>query len=825
MRGQTRMGQTEGGAREWRRDGAFLAMFALLALGGGNSTGPAQQAVAEWLGLALFAAAMLRAPWTAVFAADRMIALLIAGFVALALVQLVPLAPTVWPVLGGRALYAQGDVLMLGHPGWRPLSLDPDQTVAALTFVVTPFGLWLRARSDRRFAPQWIAVWLVAMAVSLVLAIYQAQAGADAWHLYHNSHSDLPTGLFSNRNHQALAMACTIPLAAAWDRQRRDAAARHRRAATAPWVLPMAIAGAVLGSLLTGSRTGNALLVPALAAAAAIAWRGRAPRVTWRWLIFAGLALVAIGAIGIALVWLKPGGALGLLVSRSYLDEDDRYAFWPVVWKMIAIHAPWGAGFGSFRRLFEVYEPTDLLAPLYFNHAHSDWLELALEGGFGAMGLAALFVVWAIWRWVKAWQGRSADPIAQAAGTVVVLVLLHSVVDYPLRTIAIAACFAVCVAWLSPPIGEREVRPAGRLRRLAVAGLALAGAIQIGASELAAMAEIVEQPVLALRLPLAHARADAIEAWQQAVAQAPIRRVAHFAVLGDAGSPLAEPAFAASARAFAGTGAGDALLDHALALSRRDPWALQAGFARAHLRGDADGELAMLAAMVRLQTPLGSARTILLDDLARPQFSEAAVTALAARPRWRSVLIAELRPDPAAAAAVARLVTRLRETHAALDDDEIVTLLEPLAFGDAARRGAGVLIWQAWLGSTDAWSWPAPASAGSRVPFAWTANGTGRISVEAGAPRLVVAGHDNSRDPVASRVFALAPGTYRFVAKGAEGLSDSAIGARLTCDAQVVELGNPGVWRSGEGCRVATLEVLVNAHAGAVASARLVAEP
>jgi len=447
----------------------IAAIVVMLALGGGSAQAPAEQMAAELIGLGLLIAPALRAPFGKLLAQDVLFGVLALALVVLFALQLVPLPATLWSGWPGRALFAQGDRLMVGHVLARPWSLDPDETAAAAVFLIPAAAIWLRMRLSDSFTEVWVMAWLAFLAGSLALALAQVTADYGQWHLYANAHSGLPTGLFANRNHQAIAMACAIPLAAGLNRKWQDRAADQRQPTPGGWLFGVTAGAGTIGALLTGSRAGCALLVPAVLAALVIFYNGRAggdPRKT-RLIVLGTLAAVVLVALGgIVLARLQPGGALGLVLSRSYTDDDERYIFWPVVIRMIARYAPWGTGFGAFRRAFEVDEPTDQLAPLYLNHAHNDWLEFTLEAGLAGIVLAAGFLVWLAMRWAPAWRAGAdrsrADPLRQAAGTVVALLLVHSSFDYPLRTVALSACFAACLALLSRPAERRSPRSGGR---------------------------------------------------------------------------------------------------------------------------------------------------------------------------------------------------------------------------------------------------------------------------------------------------------------------------------------------------------------------------
>ena len=433
-----------------------LGIVLMLVLGGGSAQAPLELMAAELLGLGLLLTPARRAQWRPLYHADPIFAWLAVARAGLIAAQLVPLPAAVWGAWPGRALFARGDLLMAGHGLARPWSLEPDETVAALVFLIPAAAIWLRVRTAERFFDVWTLAWFVFLGLSLLLALAQVTAQPGDWHLYANSHSALPTGLFANRNHEAIAMASAIPLAAGLARKWHDHGAGHRQAMPHGWIFAGVSVAAVLGALLTGSRTGCALLLPALLAGLAIWFKGRiAPRQT-RWIVLATLAGLALAvAAGFALATASPGGALGLVLSRSYTADDDRYRFWPGIVRMIFKYAPWGTGFGSFRRIYEVDEPADLLSPLYLNHAHNDWLEFTLEAGLAGVLLAAGFLVWLVARWLPSWRGVTADPQRQAAGTVILLVLAHSCFDYPFRTVAMSACCAACAALLARPVNRK----------------------------------------------------------------------------------------------------------------------------------------------------------------------------------------------------------------------------------------------------------------------------------------------------------------------------------------------------------------------------------
>jgi hypothetical protein len=108
----------------------------------------------------------------------------------------------------------------------------------------------------------------------------------------------------------------------------------------------------------------------------------------------------------------------------------------------------------------------DTLANIYANHAHNDIAEISLEGGVIGMALMIAFAAWLALQAKAVWRRPRADmrPIdillARAATIALVLVILHSFVDYPLRTDAMMAVFAFSCALLIEPL--RSAEPATR---------------------------------------------------------------------------------------------------------------------------------------------------------------------------------------------------------------------------------------------------------------------------------------------------------------------------------------------------------------------------
>jgi O-antigen ligase len=138
--------------------------------------------------------------------------------------------------------------------------------------------------------------------------------------------------------------------------------------------------------------------------------------------------------------------------------EDSRIPFARNTFTAAMEYMPFGSGIGSFVPVYGMYErPGDTMINTFANHAHNDILEIGLEaGGFGIV-LAGVFAVWLTKRSLEIWQSsvfgsRDIDLwLARSATIILILLAIHSFVDYPLRTAAIMAVMAFACGLLVAP--------------------------------------------------------------------------------------------------------------------------------------------------------------------------------------------------------------------------------------------------------------------------------------------------------------------------------------------------------------------------------------
>lgn len=439
-------------------------MALVLLLGGGNWTMPLPRLLAQLVGVVMLVAALaLPAAVRPVGAADRLTTVdrLVFALLALFVLHMVPLPPWLWSALPGRELAVMADREVFGAPLWRPLSIDPSATLDSLLMLLPALAVYCAARrgdNERRRA--LLAGTLLALVAAIAAGLLQLALPDGALQFYPRGDYANPVGFFTNRNHQATFLLMALPLAALM--VAAGTGSRGQGRGGLPVLFALAL-GVAIAALVTGSRSGAALLPVALAATA-LGWFGTqpggrtdtGPGLRRLWL---ALAMLAAIALGLGLLAASGADSLSAVLRRGEVAEDQRFDFWPLVAGAGAAFWPLGSGIGTFLTGYEMHEPLSAVAPLYLNNAHNDYLEIFLEAGIPGLILALVVIAelaalgWRAWR-----QGGSVGMRpARLAAVALLLPVLHSLVDYPLRTISITCLFALAAALLATVRVDEEI--------------------------------------------------------------------------------------------------------------------------------------------------------------------------------------------------------------------------------------------------------------------------------------------------------------------------------------------------------------------------------
>lgn len=440
-----------------------LYLFLCLLLGG-SAQGIWAKMILQLIGVAIIAWALVERPTEKLSSAARQLLWLGSATIALVLLYLVPLPPAVWTGFGGREAIAEG-YRILGMPlPAMPVSLTPYRSIDSLLSAIPPVAVFLGVVRLKAFRPVYAASAIIAGAVANIslsaLQVSTAGGGSTSWYLYPVSNFGYGVGFFANANHMATLLLASLPFIAALVPAARGSQIQ-RYSAFVTITAGLALL-TLIGIGLNGSLAGYALVIPvALGSLIIVLGRNR------RWnlalaLSSAILLVVAIGAIGSSDIGRDRFGAEAEQSTKTRAEivrptlEIARQAL------------PVGTGLGSFRQVYAMHEDPDRVATTYSIHAHNDYAQWVMELGLPGLILMILFLAWWVRVTISMWSDAQASAFARAASIASAAVLAHSLVDFPLRTSAIAACFAFCVALLadrrSPQIAKSgDLRPTKHL--------------------------------------------------------------------------------------------------------------------------------------------------------------------------------------------------------------------------------------------------------------------------------------------------------------------------------------------------------------------------
>ncbi len=425
----------------------YLALTVLLfatVLGGGQ--GFFGDVLAQLAGVALLIACLFnsQSEFRTASATTRTLSFLfIAAVIFVPVLQLYP-----WPSANAFAASMQQDLQQAGVQV-SGISLNKTYGAERALFSLLPaIAIFIAClQLPNYFRYRFLMAVAVIALLNILLGFAQlAQGPKSALRIYEITNTTEAVGFFANRNHYASLLMMCLPLSIAvtawWAHQRAS-----RRGGS-----PILIIGGVLFSTL---------LILAIAVA-----RSRA-----------GLLLGVLGVMctlpAIFALPRRPGmkrvltvvAVLGVIVSIQFgltgmLERFDHGVGDTTRTKMTRIsieagnaYAPMGSGLGTFRQAYAPFEAKheESIDHTVTNHAHNDYAELWLEAGYPA--LLAMIIFWSLFAFAGFrvwWQQKQADSFdvlfSRVAWVSVLMALLHSFGDYPLRTTANSAVFAALLA-------------------------------------------------------------------------------------------------------------------------------------------------------------------------------------------------------------------------------------------------------------------------------------------------------------------------------------------------------------------------------------------
>lgn len=440
--------------------GLLLLLMLTFLLGGSSRAETMSMVLLRPISILALVAGILLLP-EAAWRANRALVLCCIAWLILTLLHLVPLPPAVWQALPGRELAASIDQAA-GLAIWRPLSLAPWQTIISALAIALPLATLLLALRipTERAAPVVLAL-LALVLISAIMGLLQVIGGeGNPFYMYAVTNSDSAVGLFANRNHNAIFLAIGFPLIAAVVVQWKGPAETQRTREIAALG-----AGLLLIPFLVTTQSRAGLLLGLIGIVLALwVYRTPAPSMQLRRpqkrtdprLILAGMAAAALVMLTVVFTATNAVERLGRLSNK---DDELRFQVWPTIAQQVYEFIPWGSGMGTFVEAYGAAEPARLLQPAYLNHAHNDWLEVAMTGGLPFLLLIAVAALITARRGLDSLHSTKSPArqvLARLGFSICFILLLGSVYDYPLRTPSLIALFAIGTAFWAGRFNSKQ---------------------------------------------------------------------------------------------------------------------------------------------------------------------------------------------------------------------------------------------------------------------------------------------------------------------------------------------------------------------------------
>lgn len=462
--------------------GVVLGLSVLL--GGGTHKGFLGDVIVQILSVPLLTISLWLALKPAGANRNEKKIILVPGCAALLVIgiQLFPLPFDPW---SGGAYFASGSLelpMLLAEKTWTAVSLSPQATCAAAVSLMVPaaiFSTVVQLDFRQRLNLTWLL--LILGALDLLLGFAQmAQGPASPLRFYAVTNPTEPVGFFANRNHFAAHLYLTLVLAAVLF-QRTAKLVLDPRALNSRAILWLTAAAVFLISVVAGlamarSRAGVFLAMVALGGILFMLMRRRRPAELGGRRGFTSGHASALTILFAVLFAVQFG--LGGILSRFQTDAADDLR-WPLAETtfVTALESlPFGTGLGTFVPVYATVEKTENVSVAFANRAHNDFAEILLETGIPGAILVTAFLVWfarhayAVWSAPNSEERDSELLLPRAAALIIVLLLTHSLVDYPLRTTALSVIFAFFCAILAVPApapsneSRRQRRPLREVR-------------------------------------------------------------------------------------------------------------------------------------------------------------------------------------------------------------------------------------------------------------------------------------------------------------------------------------------------------------------------
>lgn len=359
-------------------------------------------------------------------------------FLLLSFLYLIPVPQSIWSGLTLREGVVEGQNLLGIADNWRPIGLTPLDGWVSFWYFTPPIAIAavmiLDLKPDELVKA--IKALIIAGILCVLLGLGQYAFGSANLHFYKFSNVGFPTASFSNANHFSTFLLMLIPLAIYQISQTRPYRRRGRGGSGSKdlFLAAMFVAVAIPVTILTDSLSGYMILPICLTLSLLVFFR---PFWRWKYKVLALTALIVCLGLFVLdfFVWENYFVAFqNKFVEDGSLSRIDIYRN---IWENFEPSALIGTGPGSFYDVYLGFENKSKLINKYANAAHNDFLQIWLEMGLLGIALMVIFTVYIGIKYIIGLIGNR-PPLQIIASVSVLVAMTASLVDYPLRTIAVS---------------------------------------------------------------------------------------------------------------------------------------------------------------------------------------------------------------------------------------------------------------------------------------------------------------------------------------------------------------------------------------------------
>ena len=411
-----------------------LAMGLLLALcwmlGGVTVDDTSADEILQLAALPVIAWAACRITSLSVSRTIAVALVLLLVIVALPLWQLLPLPYAIGSWGAGRQSIAS-DLVTAGLPAVKlHASLSPLATERSLWSLMPAVALFVGALMLPRLgAKRMLQLVLGAVLASAAFAFFQLSLPDGSSLLLYTSWGRNFGGVFVNPNHQGNALAFGAVISASLFLEERRRAREH--GGYRHWFYALACAACVVMVPLANGSAAMLLVLVGLVAVAvmvgALEWKS-IRRNRQSQLRFVAAILLAMVVLSSAFAWQRVNGDRRIFATTTiHIGEQ----FTPI-----------GTGVGTFVPIYAQYQDLQRARSETINHAHDEYAQWWLEAGVPALGVMVFGLgvfCWLGWQVLACMPSQRLRSIAASAWVGLLILLLHSVVDFPMRTTTLMA--------------------------------------------------------------------------------------------------------------------------------------------------------------------------------------------------------------------------------------------------------------------------------------------------------------------------------------------------------------------------------------------------